>query len=349
MTAEPTDVEHGCAACLGPPVLPPRLRPGDTIAVCTPSGVGAPIAPDRFARGVRWLREAGYHVRVGGQAYATGHAAGSARARAEELNEALRDPDVRAVITTIGGYNTNGVLPYLDYPALAARPMILLGYSDLTALLLAAYARANVVTFHGPTLMPELAEFPSPLPYTEHALRAAVATSRPLGRLTAPPVWTEEFLRWDADDVRPRTTRPHPGWRWLAEGAGTGRLVGGNLDTICVLAGTPYLPCAVGAVLFWETCAESLAVIDRALCQLDAAGVTADLAGMVVGRSFRMGEEFETSLGELVVERYGARGFPILVDVDLGHTDPMLTLPVGVRVRLDSADHAFEVIDRAVR
>ncbi|GAA2653520.1 LD-carboxypeptidase [Streptomyces aculeolatus] len=349
MSSRVTSDNHRCAGCAGVPALPPRLAPGDTLVVCTPSGPGAPIAAERFARGVRWLERAGFDVRVGGQAHATGYAAGSARERAEELNTALRDPEVRGIVTAIGGYNANGVLPYLDFAALADRPRVLLGYSDVTALLLAAYACSNVVTFHGPTLMPELAEYPAPLPYTEASLLGTLCRPDPPGGLTAPPDWTEELLRWDSEDVRPRRMREHPGWRWLSGGTGTGRLVGGNLDTLCALLGTPYAPCLRGAVLFWESCAESIAVIDRGLCQLDAAGGTAGLAGMVVGRSFRKGEEFERDLRALVAERYAGRGFPVLAGVDIGHTDPMLTLPIGVRARLDSGSSAFEVTDRAVR
>jgi muramoyltetrapeptide carboxypeptidase LdcA involved in peptidoglycan recycling len=256
---------------------------------------------------------------------------------------------VRGIVTAIGGYTSNGVLPHLDYAALAGDPKVIVGYSDVTAILLAAYARTGVVTFHGPTLMPELAEYPAPPRYTVDGWRAAMTVPFPLGPLAEPPSWTEEFLRWDVDDHRPRAHRIHLGWQWLAGGRGEGRLVGGNLDTIGVLVGTPYLPCLCGVVLFWETCAGSLATVERSLCHLDAAGVTESLAGMVVGRSFRAGDAFERDLRELVTARYGDRGYPIVAGVDLGHTDPMLTLPIGATCRLAADQRLFEVLDRAVR
>lgn len=339
---------HACGQCSRPPRRPRRLRAGDRIAVCTPSGPGGAIAPARFARGVRWLEESGFDVVVGAQAYASGRSAGSARARADEVNAALHDGSVRAVVTAIGGLNTNGVLPYVDFAALERDPKILLGYSDITALLLAAYARTGVVTFHGPTLMPELAEFPEPLAYTWEGVRGALMSGEPLGLLTPPSSLTEELLLWDEADDRPRTALPNPGWSWLAPGSDTGRLVGGNLDTVRALLGTPYMPCTRGAVLFWETCTDSLASIECALDHLDAAGVTADLAGMVVGRSFRVGEGFEKELQELTAERYTERGFPIVAGVDLGHSDPMLTLPIGVEVILDSERRYVEVLSSGV-
>jgi muramoyltetrapeptide carboxypeptidase LdcA involved in peptidoglycan recycling len=328
--------------------LPAALAPGDTIGVCTPSGPGAPICPQRFERGRQALRDLGFRVRVGDQAYATGYTSGSAAAKAAEFNGFLRDPSVRAVVAAIGGLSANAVLPHLDYAALRADPKIVVGYSDITAILLAVLARSGVVTFHGPTLMPELAEFPAPLPYTARSL-VTTLTGQPHGRLAAPAEWTDELLLWGEQDTRHRTARPHPGWQWLAAGAGEGPLLGGNLETLCALTGTPYLPSFRGAVLLWETCATTLAPVDRALAQLAAAGITDDLAGMVVGRTFRAPDGFEAQLRDFVTDRFAGTGLPVLAGVDVGHTDPMLTLPLGPTARLDSAAGTFEVTGRAVR
>lgn len=328
-------------------LLPRRLAAGDTIGVCTPSGPGAVICRPRFCRGVRALQECGFEVRVGAQAYVTGYAAGSPTARAQEINEFLRDPRVRAIVTTIGGLNANAVLPYLDYAALRADPKIVIGYSDITAILLALVSRAGVVTFHGPTLMPELAEYPGPLPYTLDSMLATL-TGRPAGPLRAPGEWTDELLWWGAEDTRHREMREHAGWSWVAPGAGAGPLLGGNLETLCSLTGTPYLPPFPGAVLMWETCATTVASVDRSLTHLDAAGVTTDIAGMVVGRSFRAPDGFERELREFVADRYAGRGIPIVAGADIGHADPMLTLPLGAPARLDSARETFEVTGRAV-
>ena len=329
-------------------LLPRRLAPGDTIGVCTPSGPGAPICPERFERGVDALRRLGFEVLVGDQAYVTGYAAGSGVARAREINVMLRDRRVRAIVASIGGLNANAVLPHLDYAALRADPKIILGYSDITAILLGVHATTGVVTFHGPTLLPELAEYPSPLSYTIESMMDALC-GRASGPHGAPAEWTDELLLWGQQDNRPRTTNRHTGWRWLAPGTATGPLLGGNLETLCALAGTPYLPSFDGALLMWETCATTLAPVDRALTQLDAAGVTAGIRGMVVGRTFRAPDGFERELRDFVADRYGTSGIPIVAGVDVGHTDPMLTLPLGPPARLDSACGTFEVIGDAVR
>jgi muramoyltetrapeptide carboxypeptidase LdcA involved in peptidoglycan recycling len=272
----------------------------------------------------------------------------TAERRAAELNGFLRDPEVRAVIGAIGGYTSNGVLDRVDWVALRRDPKILLGYSDLTALLLAATVHAEVVAFHGPTLLPELAEYPRPFPYTIEHLRRAVSQPQPLGRLRPAPVWTEEFLAWDVADDRARSTDPGTGWQWLCPGSGTGPLLGGNLETLGVLAGTRYLPDFTGAVLLWETTAATLEQVERSLTHLAMVGVFDRLAGVVVGRSFRGGDGFETLLRRFTGAWFADLGVPVIAGVDIGHADPMVTLPLGVRVSLDSSSDVVEVCGAGV-
>jgi len=290
----------------------------------------------------------GFEVREGSRTWNTGDSAGTPQERAAEINEFLRDPDVRAVIATIGGHTCNAILPLIDYTALREQPTILIGYSDITALLLACVAKSDVVTFHGPTVMAEFGEFPAPLPYTRDSFLATLTRSVATGPLQQPSEWSDEFLLWDFEDGQARsldTARPPA---WLVEGSGTGPLLGGNLDTLSVLGGTEYLPDFRGAVLMWETCATSLTRIDQLLTHLEMLGVMDDLAGMVVGRGFRAPQEFEGQLHEHLAERYADRGFPVVAGLLVGHCDPMPTLPLGCRVALDSRRRAIEVIDAAV-
>lgn len=327
-------------------VLPPRLRPGDIVGVASPSG--AVLAPRRLQRGVAALRALGFQVRIGAMAEVTDPLERDPRRRADELNRFFRDPSVRAVLMTTGGYTSNGVLDLLDYATLRADPKIIVGYSDLTAVLAAVRAEAGLATFHGPTLLPEFAEFPSPQPYTLEHFQRAVTVAKPLGRLVPAPAWSEELLVWDQEDDRPRRTAASDGWRWLSDGTAAGPLAGGNLDTMCALAGTPYLPDFTGSVFFWESASGSLDQIDRGLNQLRMLGVFDKAVGMLVGRSFRGGHGFEWRLERLLGRRFAGFGRPIITGMDLGHTDPMLTLPLEARVALDSATGDVEVLDAAV-
>ncbi|PBC66230.1 muramoyltetrapeptide carboxypeptidase LdcA involved in peptidoglycan recycling [Streptomyces sp. TLI_235] len=327
-------------------VQPPRLCPGDVVAVATPSGS---VAVDRrLRRGVEALRARGYRVEVGPLAGRPGGASGRVE-RVTELNGFLRDPRVRCVVMSMGGLTSNAVLDHLDYEALREDPKIIVGYSDITAILLAVLRHTSIVTFHGPTLLPELAEYPEVLPYTWDHFARAVGRPEPLGPLTAAPRWTEELLWWDRADDRDRVTRPSEGWRPLHGGAATGPLIGGNLETIGLLGGTGHLPDFTGALVLLESTATDLQQVERSLTQLEMLGVFDRMAGLLVGRSFRGAEGFEEQFTSLVAERFAHHGVPVLAGVDLGHTDPMLTLPLGVRARLDGDAGTIEVLDAAVR
>ncbi|WP_181804260.1 S66 peptidase family protein [Streptomyces shenzhenensis] len=329
-----------------PTLLPPRLREGDVVAVATPS---APVVtPRRLDRGVAALRALGYEVRLGPLAARGAHDSTPAQ-RADELNSFFRDPGVRCVVASLGGLTSNAVLDALDYDALRADPKIITGYSDITTVLLAVLRRTGLVTFHGPTLLPELAEYPRVLPYTRDGFLRAVARPEPLGRLSPPDERTEELLYWDEADDRPRHTLPADGWRWLHPGSGTGPLVGGNLETIGLLAGTPYFPDFSGAVVVLETTATDVRHVERALTHLRMLGVFDTMAALLLGRSFRGPEGFEATLRRTVRVLTAPYGVPVVAGMDIGHSDPMLTLPLGVRARVDSATETVEVLDAAVR
>jgi muramoyltetrapeptide carboxypeptidase LdcA involved in peptidoglycan recycling len=322
---------------------PSRLRPDDVIGVATPS---SPVGtPRRLRRGVEALHALGYQVRLGPVATSGG---GSRAERVAELNSFLRDPAVRCVVMSIGGFTSNALLDDLDYDALRADPKVIVGYSDITTILLAVLARAGVVTFHGPTLLPELAEYPHPLSYTTDAFTRAVGRPQPLGRLAAAPGWTEELLMWDEADDRARSTRASGGWRWLQGGTGTGPLLGGNLETLGVLAGTPYLPDFDGAVVLLETTSVDLNQIDRTLTHLEMIGIFDRMRGLLVGRPFRAPAGFTEAFTDHIGQRFAGRDVPVVAMLDIGHTDPMLTLPLGVRARVDSGSGTVEVLDAAV-
>ncbi|MEV1014615.1 S66 peptidase family protein [Micromonospora sp. NPDC049801] len=313
-------------------LYPSPLRPGDTVAIASPSSQPPPT-PARFRRGVAFLRASGFEVRV-----PEGAARSEPRSpaqRAEELNALLIDSSVRAIIASIGGYNSNALLPMLDFDALRRDPKFLVGYSDITALHLGILSRAGVVSLHGPTLLPELAEFPAPQPVSEQELLRFFSGAW-AGPLPHVPAWTDEFLQWDQDDVRPRTKTSGPEQRWLGAGSVSGPLIGGNLETLEALLGTAYFPNLNGAILFWETCNTSLGPIERSLDHLEQAGALDDLAGVVVGRTFRAPPELSAEIEKAMVRRHGGSGMPVVLNVDIGHTDPMLTLPIGHQASLDA-------------
>lgn len=267
--------------------------------------------------------------------------------RADDLHRAFGDPEVKLVLCGIGGNHSNQLLPHLDFELIAANPKWLQGYSDITVLQYALLKRSNLPSFYGPALIPELGEHPEVLPYTDRWLRAAWFGGEPL--LYEPArEWTEEFLDWDAkkDLERPRKMEPSEGWVTIAEGSVTAPIIGGCLETICWhLKGQADWIQPEGAIFFFETSEEapSPAHVDGYLTDLEQLGVFSDCVGLLVGRPRGYSAEERSALWDLTRSYAERHGLPALGNIDCGHTDPMLTLPLGLPSTLDATDRTLRV------
>jgi muramoyltetrapeptide carboxypeptidase len=328
-------------------IKPPRVRPGDTVAIVSPSFAGAATWPHRTERGVAYLESLGLRVNVMPHANRAGHwTSGSPEERAADLHEAFADPEVSVVLCSIGGNHSNQVVPHLDFDLIRANPKIFQGFSDMTVLHWAIQREAGLVTFHGPALVPNLCEFPAVLPDTDRCLRSAWLGDAPL-RFEPATEWTDEFLDWNArlDLTRPRELRPSEGWVTIRAGVAEGPLLGGCLETICWhLKGSRLWLDLDGAVLMLETSEEepSPAHVDSYLTDLEQLGVLDRVAGLVVARPYGYDQDRRDLLWRVVAERTTC---PVLANVDCGHTDPMLTLPLGGRVRLDASAQTLETLE----
>jgi muramoyltetrapeptide carboxypeptidase len=335
-------------------VVPPRVKPGDTVAIVCPSAPAVAYWPHRVERGRVFLHSLGLRTRLMPNAGARdGFVAGTPKQRAADIHEAFLDPEVSVVLAAIGGYNSNQLLPHLDFDLIAANPKILQGYSDTTWLLWAVAARSGLRTFHGPALVPEMGEFPEVLPLTSRFLRAAWFGDEPVEFAPA-EVWTDEFLDWfaQADLVRPRALVPGSGWRTIREGAAEGWLFGGNLETIAWhLRGSSLWPDLTGALLFLEISedAPAPAEVDSYLTDLEQLGVFEQARGLVFGRPLRYPVDQVEAMWSVVRKRTERSGIPVIADVDLGHTDPMLTIPLGARARLDVSARVLRLLEPATR
>jgi muramoyltetrapeptide carboxypeptidase len=262
-----------------------------------------------------------------------GYLAGTDQERLEDLNAALRDPAIDAVWCIRGGYGSTRILDRVDWSALSRRPRPLIGFSDITVLLIAAVVRAGVVAFHGPVAR-------APLPaFARRHFEVVLTVPEPAGRLGRLPQ--------PADILIPRQDRIVT----LAGGIAEGPLLGGNLSLLQCLLGTPFAPDFDGAILFLEDVGEDLYRVDRVLAHLRAAGALDRLAGVVVGRFTEL--ERRTADGALgldaILETYlGALGVPVAYGFPIGHIDDQWTLPLGVRARLDADAGELELLEAAV-
>ena len=291
-----------------------------------------------MSRSVEALRKAGFRVVVDETCDLPG---GLAALPPEQLaatfHRLVADPEVDAILGAVGGWTINSVLSHLDYTHIAASRKVIVGYSDLAALLWAILARAGLVTFHGPTVLPEWGEAGGVAPYTrDNFLRVVSGFDRPV-EFRPPERYTDEFLAWDQDDSRPRALRPASSWVSFRHGTAEGPLIGGCMSTFALQLGTEFMPPLDGAILFLE---EEDKAPDRYLAYLESfrqQGVFDAVAGLIVGRFSRpraMLNGFADMLEPLEIALRGVE-IPIALDVDLGHTEPMLTLPMGARATLD--------------
>lgn len=327
-------------------VKPQALASGDAVAVVSPSWGGPGTVPRRFERGVRALREhLGVDVRLmphtcGNRSWVSA----TPQQRADDLNAAFADPHIRAVLCSIGGDHSAQILDRIDYDAVIANPKIFCGYSDMTVLHHALHARTGLVTFYGPSVLAEWGEWPRPYDYTVEHFRRVTMRDEPLGVVRPPEFTVDEFLDWSVDETRQRERRPADPWLPLRHGRGRGPLLVGCLPSIRQLLGTAWQPDHRGRVLVVETpeMPYSRADADRDLWHLRNAGMLDDLAGLVLARPYQFDPDDIHALQRLTLDATEGRPYPVLFGVDCGHTDPMLTLPIGVPATVGGPDLSVE-------
>ena len=294
---------------------PPALYPGCHVALIAPS---SPFDREAFDRGAARLGER-YDVTWRPDIFASvGHLAGDDERRREELLAALDDPSVRGIVAVRGGYGATRLLDTVDAERVRDAGKALVGFSDLTALH-ALWARAGVRSVHG-------------------------AMVGALGRTT-----DAAFERWVA--VLEGAVPPAiEGLRTLAPGTARGTLLGGNLSVLAALAGTPYAPPLDGALLFLESSEDCSgpAELDARLMDYENMGVLDQINGLLIGRPYHFDDAAKALLRQIILERTAAYTFPIISDMDFGHTAPQFLLPLGVRGRIDSEAQTFSLLEAAV-
>lgn len=264
------------------------------------------------------LRDAGFEVRVGIHALdRLGYLAGDDASRAEDIHGMFRDPTVRAVICARGGYGSLRLLDRIRYDLIRENPKIFVGYSDLTALLLAVYGRADLVCFHAP-MVRELAAG------DEANFRCLLNVL--MGGPGPEIALSEEMV--------------------LVPGEAEGPLLGGNLSVLCHLVGTPYLPDLTGALFFIEERGEPLYRIDRMLTHLALSGQLEGITALIGGDFLDCGplEEVKGLLKDLALRL----GVPAILGLHAGHGSKNLTLPMGIPARLNTGGFGLAFLEPAV-
>lgn len=306
-----------------------KLKFGDTLGLIAPSG--AVRQSDAVELAIKETERMGFRVKLGesaGKKY--GYLSGSDEIRAKDINAMFYDDEVDAIVCLRGGYGAMRILDKLDYDMIAKHPKIFMGFSDITALHIALLNRCDLVTFHGPMAAANWANKPLD-DFSKVSMYRALMNTEPIGELSNP------------DGYQKQTVNP---------GKADGLLVGGNLMLITSSLGTPWEIDTKDRIIFIEEVGERTYCVDRMLTQLRLAGKFDDCTGIVFGDFADCPieyPEFGLTLEEIIRDVVAPCGKPVFTGLRCGHCTPKLTLPFGVRCRMDAVQCTLTVLESAVK
>lgn len=311
-------------------IIPPKLRRGDLVRVIAPatslviiSEANQAIARERIAAlGLRLSFGAHVGERNTFDSSSVAH-------RLADLHAAFADPEVRLILAVIGGYSSNQLLRHIDWELVRRNPKALCGFSDITVLGNTIFAKTGVVTYSGPAYA-NFAEHQY-FDYTLDMFRRCLFEDEPI---TVQPsaVWTDD--KWYLDQVN-RHPIPNLGYQAIHDGEAEGTIIGGNLCSLNLLQGTEYMPSLADSILFLEESEiSSLREFDRNLQSLLHLPEVGGIRGIVIGRFQRASGATPELIRQLIEAKPELSSIPVVAGADLGHTQSMITFPIGGRAHL---------------
>src|SRR5215218_10823511 len=302
-----------------------RLRPGDEVRVVSPAVSLGFIPEAQKATARERLEDLGFRLSLSRNAEVQDRFDSSpVDARVSDLHEAFADPEVKGMLTTLGGYNSNQLLGYLDYDLIQANPKILCGFSDITALATAIHARTGLVTYSGPHFT--TFGMKRGIDYTIEYFERCLMREEPF-EIQPADHWSDD--PW-YEDQENRDFVPNPGHEVIHKGVAEGTLLGGNLGTLCLLFGTPYMPNLEGSILLLEDDEEVSPVhFDRELQSLIHQPGFEGVRGIVFGKFQRASDMDQDTLTAIVESKPELDGLPVVASANFGHTTPQFTFPIG--------------------
>jgi len=304
------------------------------------------LSPQRFQRAKTFLRQRGVQLIAGKlTGKADGYRSGSIQERADEINTLIHEDTIDVIMATIGGTVTSSVLPYLDYSYLAQHPKTIVGYSDATALLLAIQTQApSCRVIYGPALVASLGDWSPYVEQTWAYFKQIVTATGPV-TVTAPKTWTDEQANWETFD-HPKQQHANA-WHYIGESMLSGRLIGGNLDTMYGFFKSDYFPkLTTDDILFIEDAEKDAATVEKNFSMLKLAGVFDQVKGIILGKHacFDPAGTDRRPI-DILQEVLGSQQLPIIYDYDSCHTIPMISTPLGSQVAVDALKQTITFSD----
>ena len=311
---------------------PVRLKPGDTVGLVCPAALA--YSRETVQITIESLAALGLKTKLSAHFYDRyGYLAGRDMDWAADLNMMFADPSVTMIMAMHGGWGCARILPLLDYDLIRRNPKLLIGYSDITALLLGIHAKTGLTTIHGPE---GAATWNA---YTVDWFRRVLMAGESVQFQN--PVDKDDTLSPTKDRI---TT--------LRSGTARGQLVGGNLTVLCHLIGSPYLPDWRGKILFVEDVHEDIYSVDRMLTHLKLAGILDQVAGFVFGKCTKCdagsGGYGSLTLEEVLVEHIGSLTVPAYAGAMIGHIANKFIVPIGTNAELNADVGTIRLLESAV-
>src|SRR3989344_2994019 len=306
-------------------VFPDKLQRGDEVRVVAPARSLAIISKDSQDIASHRFHDLGLKLSFGQHVEEMDEfASTSIEARIDDLHHAFSDNSVKAILTVIGGFNSNQLLRYLDWELIKKHPKIFCGFSDITALNNSLFTKTGLVNYSGP----HYSSFGQELyfEYTLEYFKKCLLSDEPFDVLPSSE-WSDD--PWYKDQ-KSRTMVHNSGWQAIHAGMAKGTIIGGNLCTLNLLQGTEYFPDLENTILFVEDDEESATHdFDRDLQSLIRLPAFAGVKCLVIGRFQTASGVDETKLSKIIDTKRELENIPVIADVDFGHTDPKITFPVG--------------------
>jgi len=313
-------------------IFPEKLKKGDEVRIIAPARSISILSKEIRKIADSRFTELGLKLSFGKHIEETDQFNSSTiESRIEDLHEAFADQNIKAVITVIGGFNSNQLLKYIDWELVRKNPKILLGFSDITVLNDTFFAKCGLVTYSGP----HYATFGQKknFDYTMEYFRKCLMDDRPF-EIVASDYWSDD--PWYLDQEK-RELIKNPGYLVINKGEAEGVILGGNLCTLNLLQGTEYFPDLRDSVLFIEDDYESQPYhFDRDLQSLIHLPDFKKVKGLIIGRFQKKSHMTEDLLREIIKSKKELKVIPVVANADFGHSDPKITFPVGGKVSLSA-------------
>jgi muramoyltetrapeptide carboxypeptidase LdcA involved in peptidoglycan recycling len=320
-------------------IFPPRLKKGDGLRIIAPSRSLSLVSEDNIHIAVKALEAEGFNVSFSRNCREKDmFISSSIKSRVDDLHKAFKDKNVNAILTAIGGFNSNQLLKYINYDIIKNNPKIICGYSDITALANAIFAKTGVITYIGPHF--STWGMKKEFEYNKEYFYKCVMKNKEF-LIEPSKTWSDDAWYKDQNN---RVLEKNEGYLVIHEGKAEGQIVGGNLGTFALLFGTEFMPDLSGKIVFVEddaaTDGSDDVTFDRELQSLVSQPNFNKVKGLIIGRFQKKSKMTPEKLKYIISTKEELKNIPVIAEADFGHTNPLFTFPIGGTAEIKAKENA---------